>query len=133
MSTAKNILNSMRIDERAAGSVGEKTLPSTRRYPSREIQPYIRTMPLAWVQRASPLKGKALAVGVAIWYAAGRRKSLSIKLRSSLLRDFGIHRHSGYRALQELEKAGLVKAKRQRGMCPVVDIITPIIDAMGAP
>jgi hypothetical protein len=123
MSTAKNILNSMRFDGRVAGSLEEKVSRGSRYFPSKVSHPFIRTMPLAWIQAASPIKGKALAVGVAIWYQAGLKKSQRVKLPSSLLRAFGINRHSGYRALRELERAGLLKVERHRGGCPVVEII----------
>jgi hypothetical protein len=123
MSAAKNILNSVRLGGREAGRPEEKVYRGSRPFPSRVSYPFIRTTPLAWIQAASPIKGKALAVGVAIWYQAGLKKSQRVKLPSSLLRAFGINRHSGYRALRELERAGLLKVERRRGECPVVEII----------
>ncbi len=116
------------------GIVGNVTKPLGN-VPIRSItiEPYIRRTPLTWIQRAGALRGKALATGVAIWYRSGLEKSPRVRLPASILREFGVGRYSGYRALRALESAGLVKVERHRGRCPVVEIIPQDELAQGGP
>ncbi len=79
-------------------------------------------MPLAWFTTASPLPGKALAVGVALWFRAGLTKSATVKMSGKLLRHFDIKRDAGRRGLFALERAGLVSVDRGPGRCPKVTI-----------
>ena len=80
-------------------------------------------IPLAWLGPAAHLPGKALAVGLAIWYQRGLRKCESVTLTGPILNQFGVDRHAKYRALAALEKAGLVRVKRQLGKNPRVEIL----------
>ena len=58
-------------------------------------------VPLLWLTAAAQLSGKApLAVGLAIWFESGRRKSNEVKLTSAILQRFAIKRKSKYTALQ---------------------------------
>ena len=80
-------------------------------------------IPLDWIETASKLSGKALSVGIAIWFLSGVTKSNVVKLSSSLLRRMGVKRTTGYRALRNLETAGLVSVVRHKGRNPIVAII----------
>lgn len=75
-----------------------------------------------WIVKASRLRSKALAVGLAIWFEAGRRNRSEVKLGQFALRRFGFERRAVYRALKALESAGLVSVERHRGRHPVVTI-----------
>jgi hypothetical protein len=86
-------------------------------------QPYIRTLPLEWTILASGLPGKALHVGIVLWFYAGVSKSLMVKLTRSRLRRFGIHPETGRRALTALEQASLVSVQRQGHQSPTVRIL----------
>jgi hypothetical protein len=86
-------------------------------------QPYIRTLPLEWTILASGLPGKALHVGIVLWFYAGLSKSLTIKLTRSRLRRFAIHPETGRRALRSLEEARLVRVQRQGHESPTVTIL----------
>jgi hypothetical protein len=79
-------------------------------------------VPLAWLNRASRLPGKALAVALAIWYVAGMEKSGTVRLTRSALMAFNVGRKAAYRALAALERAGLVQVERKRGSCTKVTI-----------
>jgi hypothetical protein len=94
---------------------------ATRRRPREE---FIRgPLPLAWMGKAARLPGQALAVALAIWFRRGIEQKDSLSLYPSALERFGVNRWSGYRALEALEGAGLVRVSRKQGRAPVVTII----------
>ena len=97
--------------------------PSLHTSCSHRTQPYIRTLPLEWTILASSLPGKALHVGMVLWFYAGVSKSLTVKLTRSRLRRFRIHPETGRRALKTLEQASLVSVQRQGHRSPSVRIL----------
>lgn len=83
-------------------------------------------IPMAWINAASKAagKGSGLKVAIAIWYLSGlNRQAKTIKLSSSVLAKMGVKRHAGYRGLEALENAGLVRVERQDGRSPMVTLI----------
>jgi len=80
-------------------------------------------IPLNWLGTAAKQSGKALHVGIALWFLSGLKRSREIALSQSTLSLFGVTRHSGYRGLTELENAGLVSVDRHPGRNPVVTIL----------
>ena len=82
-------------------------------------------IPLAWIGLASALPGKALAVGVALWFQAGLVKRNEVKLSRKLLERFGVKRDAARRGLGLLEEKGLVSVQRHTGRCPLVQICDP--------
>jgi hypothetical protein len=87
-------------------------------------------IPLAWLTAVTKLSGKApLAVALAVWFEAGRRKSNEVKLTTAILRRFSVNRKAKYTALRSLEKAGLVRVRREPRRNPVVTIL----DVQGEP
>ncbi len=87
-------------------------------------------IPLPWLTAVTRLSGKApLAVGLAIWFESGRRKSNEVKLTTAILRRFSVNRKAKYSALKSLEKAGLVRVRREPRRNPVVTIL----DVQGEP
>ncbi len=84
---------------------------------------YVRTINLRWMFRACALPGKALHVGIVLWYFSGLTKSLTVKLTRSRLKPFNIHRETGRRALRILEEAKLVGVERRGHNSPVVTIL----------
>jgi hypothetical protein len=77
-------------------------------------------IPLAWVQAAAMLPGKALAVGMHVWYVAGRRKAATVPLNLSRL---GMTQPTASRALRALESSGLLSVDRRSGRPPLVTIL----------
>ncbi len=87
-------------------------------------------IPLPWLTAVTRLSGKApLAVALAVWFEAGRRKSNEVKLTTAILRRFSVNRKAKYSALKSLEKAGLVRVRRELRRNPVVTIL----DVQGEP
>lgn len=81
-------------------------------------------IPLGWLAAAAKLSGKApLAVTLALWFQAGRRRSKEVQLTTAVIERFGIDRKAKYRGLSALEKAGLVLVHRLPRRNPVVTIL----------
>jgi DNA-binding MarR family transcriptional regulator len=80
-------------------------------------------IPLSWLQRAARLAGKALQVAIALRYRCGIERTLTVKLTSTLLREFGVERDAKARALRQLERVGLVAVSRNHGRNPVVTVL----------
>lgn len=91
-------------------------------------------IPLSWLSAAAALPGKApLSVGLAIWFEAGRRRALQVKLTTAIVQRFGLNRKAKYRGLLGLEKAGLVEVHRQPRRNPLVTILTSIVEQSSTP
>jgi hypothetical protein len=82
-------------------------------------------IPLGWLRRAADLPGKALAVGLALWFLRGCRKCRTVRLTRRTLKRFGVKRKPGYLGLRNLEGASLVRVSRHVGKSPVVTILLP--------
>lgn len=82
-------------------------------------------IPLVWLERAACLPGRCLHVGIALWFLGGVQKSRVIALSNHASRRFGLDRNSKYRALDWLEKAGLISVQRKMGRSPVIKILEP--------
>jgi hypothetical protein len=80
-------------------------------------------VPLPWLRRAATLRGKALAVGIALWFKAGVTKRAEVRATGTLWEKIGIHRKSAYRGLSALETAGLITVVRHAGRAPIVTIL----------
>ena len=80
-------------------------------------------IPLNWIAQAARLPGKAIQVGMALWFLAGIKDRRTVALSGSVLEDFGVNRYAAYRGLKVLEDAGLVSAKRHPGRTPIVTIL----------
>jgi hypothetical protein len=87
-------------------------------------QPFLKgPIPLVWLSQAAGLPGKALAVALALWYAAGLTRGATVLLSRGVLRLFHVGRHAAGRALANLERSGLVAVERRRGRCPQVTLL----------
>jgi hypothetical protein len=104
--------------------VGELLHPkSSQRRREQQQREFLAPVPLAWLCKAAPLPGKALAVGLALWFRAGRTKSKRVRMSWSLLAKFEISPHSGRRGLIALERVELVRIARGQGRCPMVTVL----------
>lgn len=94
---------------------------------ARQANPFVKgPIPLSWITGAARQRGHALHVGLAVWYLVGILRSLTVELRPSVLRAFGVSRFAAYRALDVLAQAGLVEVTRHRGRSPVVTVLADV-------
>lgn len=80
-------------------------------------------VPLAWLSTAAQLPGRALHVGVVLWYLAGLKRTRTFKLTNAAVADLAVDRHAKQRALKALEYAGLVAVARTPGRSPIVTLL----------
>lgn len=93
-------------------------------------------IPAGWLTRAAGLPGKALQLGVAVWFAAVRSKTKNpaVTLTAALNARFGLSaRPTRARALKALAAAGLVAVEDRTGRPPVVTILPAPPDDAGPP
>ena len=80
-------------------------------------------IPLDWMATAARLPGKALHVGVILWYLSGlKRTKERIPLSNIRVQRFGLRKDSKRRALEQLRRAGLISVDVRSGRSPVVTI-----------
>lgn len=102
----------------------QATLDLWDRQKSRTVQKFVKgPIPLIWAQTAGRLPGKALQIGIALFYLTGCTKKSTVSLTRNLLEKFGVQEKAYYRALSALEKAGLVKVDREPGKRAKVTIL----------
>lgn len=117
-------LDEIRIAPNGGPAQSGKRRPRSGFYQPRSGEKFLKgPVPLFWVMVASKLPGKALHVGIALWYLAGLTKSPVLKLNQSRLKDFGITRDSARRGLRALEHLGLILVVRKTGRKPQVTIL----------
>jgi hypothetical protein len=80
-------------------------------------------IPWPWLQRASRLPGKALAVGLVLWFEAGCRKAGTISFRLSQAVAMEMHANTARRGLRALEVAKLVTIRQRPGRYLEVTIL----------
>jgi hypothetical protein len=109
----------------ASAELQAATPPTPKTKPKKITGEFLKgPIPLPWLTAASMLSGKApLAVGLAVWFEAGRRKSTEVKLTTAILKRFNVNRKAKYTALKSLEKAGLIRVRREPRRNPVVTIL----------
>lgn len=79
-------------------------------------------VPLAWLFAASRAGGRALAVGLGIWWLVGVRRQDTVKINLSRFGDWGLSRSAASRGLALLETAGLVSVERSPGRAAFVTV-----------
>jgi hypothetical protein len=93
------------------------------RAPSRHKGKFIPPIPFDWATAAGKLPGKASAVGQAIRFRAALRHQNTVKLTGAMTAAFGVSPTARLRALDALEKAGLIRIERHGRRSPVITII----------
>lgn len=84
-------------------------------------------VPCDWFKTAWPLPKRALQVGFFIWHISGIEKRFeNLTIRPKRVKTtLGVSVKSVYRALRDLEGAGLIVCNRKRGKCARVAIVCP--------
>jgi hypothetical protein len=81
-------------------------------------------VPVWWLAIAGGCSGKAVSVGLALWFKTKATGRVEVSACPTLLAKFGVGRKAGYAALKKLAAVGLVRIVEQRpGRCSVVTIL----------
>ncbi len=80
-------------------------------------------IPMAWLNKAMQLSGKAFHVAIIIWYLAGMKSNRQVKLTQKELDVFNINRNAKYRALAELKAANLICVDSGNGKNPLITLL----------
>jgi hypothetical protein len=115
------VKNQRKIPER----LSEDTLARRARAAHVRQSEFLRgPVPMWWLSRAAALPGKALAVGIALWFKGGMSDNNEVKLSGPLLKTMGVGRKACYRALAALAASGLVTVRGGVGRRPTVTVVT---------
>jgi len=80
-------------------------------------------LPLPWLAKAGTLGGKALLVGLCLWYMDGMRQQKTFRIGGGDINKLvGISKEAALRGVQKLEKVGLIFVLREPGCKLVVTI-----------
>lgn len=110
--------------ERLPEVMGEASRRRREAKSCRQARHFIKgPLPMPWLEQAARLPGKALAVGLLLWFMKGMKGEGRIKLSLGLLSRFSVGRKAAGRALTGLEQTGLIRAERGPGRLPRVQII----------
>ena len=107
---------------------------STGRYVEAPLSiPFLKgPIPMPWLSEAAKLPGKALNVGIAIWWLQGMSKAKTFKLTAKALDQLGVSRDATSAGLKRLEAQGLIRVQRSAGQRPTVEIL-PVTCGGGKP
>jgi hypothetical protein len=85
-------------------------------------------VPIKWLSVAGGLPGKAMQVGVYLWFMAGLTDSLQVKVSpSKLAGEWSVSRYALYAALDQLAAADLISAERRKGSAALVTLrVVPV-------
>jgi hypothetical protein len=83
-------------------------------------------IPWNWLLKAAQLSGKALHVGICLWYLAGLKSSRIVPMSMQRLLEMGVNRFAAYRGLKALEKVGLVRVARDKGRLSKVELLDSV-------
>jgi hypothetical protein len=106
-----------------AGRLSDQSLARWGRAARRRAGQFIKgPLPMSWIEKAAALPGKALALGLAVWFRSGITGG-QVVLGVSALARFSVGRKAAYAALKALEGAGLVRVARKKGGRPRITLL----------
>ena len=116
----------MYIDDRSIPVKRVRHDSSTGSYVDAPLSaPFLKgPIPMAWLNEAAKLPGKALNLGIAIWWLAGMSNTTAFKLTGKALDQLDISRDAASSALKRLEAQGLIRVQRLPGQRPTVEILS---------
>ena len=116
----------MYIDDRSIPVKRVRHDSSTGKYIEAPLTaPFLKgPIPMAWLNEAAKLPGKALNLGIAIWWLAGMAQTKTFKLTGKALDQLGVSRDASADALKRLEGRGLIRVQRAPGQRPTVEILS---------
>ena len=72
-------------------------------------------VPMPWLISAANIPGKALHIGIALWFWSGIKKTKTFILPKNAIRGLGVSRQTCYAQLKVMEKAGLLSIESRKG------------------
>jgi hypothetical protein len=72
-------------------------------------------VPMPWLISAANIPGKALHIGIALWFWSGIKKTKTFILPKNAIKDLGVSRQTCYAQLKVMEKAGLLSIEARKG------------------
>jgi hypothetical protein len=115
----------MYIDDRSIPVKRVRHDSSTGKYIDAPLSvPFLKgPIPMAWLNAAAKLPGKAINLGIAVWWLHGMAKTKTFKLTGKALDQLGVSRDAASSALKRLEAQGLIRVQRSPGQRPTVEIL----------
>lgn len=114
-------------------NINDLTIPVTRLRFSHEAKKLVEVksstlflkgpIPLDWISAAAGLPGKALPLGIALWWLEGMSKGGGIKMTKIALAKLNVSRDAYYDGLKRLEAANLISVTREPGKKPHVFLV----------
>jgi hypothetical protein len=114
-------IDALRIPQGTIMRMPAHSSPPKPRQPGKFLKGPI---PWPWLERAMPLPGKALHVGIQVWHQVGLTRSSVVSISMSGMAKVGVSRFAASRGIAALEKASLISVVRHAGRKPVVTILT---------
>jgi hypothetical protein len=80
-------------------------------------------VPWTWVDRLKGAQGSTYRVALILLYLDWKGNGEPIKLANGMLRIDGVSRYSKWRALNELERRGMIVVERRRRRSPLIQVL----------
>jgi hypothetical protein len=81
------------------------------------------SVPMTWFERLAGASGQTYRIALSLLYLSWRARGEPIRLANGPPRVDGVSRYSKWRALDELERRGLIVIERRRRRAPVVRLL----------
>jgi hypothetical protein len=102
----------------------EKTVRRLVSPPIRKRRQHFVKLPLTWVEQlANARSANIYRVAIHLHYLHWRGEGDPIKLTNGILAMGGVNRFAKWRALQELERLGLITIERRRRKAPLITLV----------
>jgi hypothetical protein len=101
--------------------------PERRAVVPRKIQRRRRhyvMVPWTWIERLEGATGQTYRVALCLLYLSWKGEGEPVKLANGMLRIDGVSRQSKWRALNDLERRGLVAVERRPRRSPIIRLVT---------
>jgi hypothetical protein len=96
---------------------------STSRKIQKRREHFVR-MPWAWLERLDGASGQTYRVALCLLYLHWKGGGEPIKLANGMLRIDGVSRRTKWRALNDLERRGLITTERRPRQSPIIRVLT---------
>ena len=83
------------------------------------------SVPMAWFERLAGASGQTYRIALCLLYLDWRARGGPIQLANGLLQVDGVSRYSKWRALDELERRGLIVIERRPRRSPIIKLLNP--------